>query len=114
MTRITFIGTGNMGGPMALNLLKAGLPVTAFDLVARSLAKVLSAGATAATSAADAVKDADVVITMLPAGTHVRAVYEGADGLIMKSRSDALLIDCSTIDVKAARDVAMAASAYGK
>jgi len=114
MTKIAFIGTGNMGGPMVLNLLKAGFAVTAFDLVAESLAKVTSAGAIPANSTADAAKDADVVITMLPAGAHVRTVYEGLDGLIAKSRADALLIDCSTIDVKTARDVAVVASARGK
>ena len=114
MTKIAFIGTGNMGRPMALNLLKAGFAVTAFDVVAESLAKVTSAGAVAATSAAGAARDADVIITMLPAGAHVRAVYEGPDGLAVRSHADALLIDSSTIDVKTARDVAAAASARGK
>jgi 3-hydroxyisobutyrate dehydrogenase len=114
MTTIAFIGTGNMGGPMARNLLKAGLAVTAFDVVAESLAGVVAAGAAAAASPAAAVKDADIVVTMLPAGKHVRAVYEGAEGVIARCKPGALLIDCSTIDVQTARDVAAVAAAAGR
>jgi 3-hydroxyisobutyrate dehydrogenase len=114
MTTIAFIGTGNMGGPMARNLLKAGLAVTAFDVVAESLAGVVAAGAAAASSPAAAVKDADIVVTMLPAGKHVRAVYDGAEGVIARCKPGALLIDCSTIDVQTARDVAAVAAAAGR
>ena len=76
MTSIAFIGLGNMGLPMARNLLGAGHDVRGFDLSAESLEKLTSAGGTAASSAADAVSGAEVVVTMLPAGKHVRAVYE--------------------------------------
>src|SRR5262249_56891032 len=75
MTNIAFIGVGNMGGPMARNLLKAGEGVSAFDLSASVLEPVIAAGAVKAASVKEAVKDADAVITMLPAGQHVRAVY---------------------------------------
>jgi 3-hydroxyisobutyrate dehydrogenase len=111
MTTIAFIGVGNMGGPMARNLLKAGNAVTAFDLSASALAPVLDAGAKSGASVRDAVGDADVVITMLPAGQHVRSVYlEG--GILAHARKDALLIDSSTIDIDSARTVhADAASA---
>ena len=75
MTRIAFIGLGNMGGGMAANQAKAGHAVTAFDLSAQALEKAVAAGCRAAGSAAEAVSDAEVVISMLPAGPHVRAVY---------------------------------------
>ncbi len=73
MTTIAFIGVGNMGGPMARNLVKAGHDVRAFDLSAAVLEPVIGAGAKKAASANEAVKDADVVVTMLPAGAHVKA-----------------------------------------
>ncbi len=103
MTRIAFIGLGHMGGGMAPNLVKAGHEVRAFDLVAEALAKAAAAGCTAATSTADAVKDADVVITMLPAAKHVRSVFENE--IAANAKPGALLIDCSTIDVASARAV---------
>ena len=80
MTHIAFIGVGNMGNPMAQNLIKAGHAVVAFDLNADLLAKAADAGATAAGSAAEAVRGAEVVITMLPAGTHVKDVVGGLFG----------------------------------
>jgi 3-hydroxyisobutyrate dehydrogenase len=103
MTRIAFIGLGHMGGGMAPNLAKAGHEVLAFDLVPEAVEKAASAGCTAATSAADAVKQADVVITMLPAAQHVRAVYE--NDVSPNAKPGSLLIDCSTIDVASAREV---------
>jgi 3-hydroxyisobutyrate dehydrogenase len=103
MARIAFIGLGHMGGGMAPNLAKAGHEVRAFDLVAEAVEKVVAAGCEAAPSAADAVKGADVVITMLPASTHVRAVYE--NDVAPNAKPGALLIDCSTIDVTSAREV---------
>lgn len=113
MTRVAFIGLGNMGAPMAQNLIKGGFKLSVFDLVAESVAQLVKAGASAAASASDAVKDADVVITMLPASKHVEGIYLGADGLLAKIPSQALIIDCSTIAADSARKVAAAASAYG-
>lgn len=113
MTAIAFIGVGNMGGPMARNLVKAGETVSAFDVSPAALKPVVEAGARGAATALDAVKDADVVITMLPAGSHVRAVYLEETSVITAARKDTLLIDCSTIDVESARAVHTAASKSG-
>ena len=112
MSNIAFIGVGNMGGPMARNLLKAGHQVTAFDLSDAVLDPVLKAGAQRGASAKAAVKDADVVITMLPAGHHVRAVYLD-NGVLGAAKKGALLIDSSTIDVDSARAVHTAAEKAG-
>ena len=109
MTRIAFIGLGNMGGGMAANQAKAGHEVLAFDLSKAAVDKAAAAGCSAAGSAAAAVKDADAVITMLPAGQHVRAVY--AEEILPNAKAGALLIDCSTIDVESARAVAAQAKA---
>jgi 3-hydroxyisobutyrate dehydrogenase len=111
MTRIAFIGLGNMGGGMAANQAKAQRAVGAFDLSAAALDKAVAAGCSAAPSVAEAVKAADVVITMLPAGPHVRQVY--ADQVFPNAPKGALLIDCSTIDVDSARAVAADAKAKG-
>jgi len=111
MTRVAFIGLGNMGSGMAANQAKAGREVVAFDLNADAVARAQEQGMSGAASAADAVKDADVVITMLPAGQHVRDVY--ADAILPSARKDALLIDCSTIDVDSARTVARDAAMAG-
>jgi 3-hydroxyisobutyrate dehydrogenase len=116
MSRIGFIGLGNMGGPMAANLVKAGHAVTGFDLAAASLDALEAAGGKRAASAADAARGADVVITMLPAGQHVRQVYCGQGGLIDAAKRGGaapLLIDCSTIDVETARAVGEEAKAAG-
>ncbi len=102
--KIAFIGLGNMGGGMAANQAKAGRAVAAFDLSADAVARAVAAGCTAAGSAAEAVRDAEVVVTMLPAGPHVRAVY--AEQVFPNAPTSALLIDCSTIDVESARAVA--------
>ena len=103
MASIAFIGLGHMGGGMAPNLVKAGYEVHAFDLSEDALAHAVEAGCLRAGSTADAVKDADVVITMLPAAQHVRAVYE--NDVAPNAKAGALLIDCSTIDVTSAREV---------
>ena len=103
MARIAFIGLGHMGGGMAPNLVKAGHEVHAFDLVAQAVEKACAAGCSAAGSAAEAVKDADVVITMLPAAKNVRTVYEM--DIAPNAKPGTLLIDCSTIDVASAREV---------
>lgn len=101
--RIAFIGLGNMGGGMAANQAKAGRQVAAFDLSAQALDRAKAVGCTPAVSVAEAVRDADVVVTMLPAGPHVRAVY--AEHILPNAPKTALLIDCSTIDVESARAV---------
>ena len=108
---IAFIGLGNMGGGMAANLVKAGHAVVAFDLVPAALEKAKANGCASAASAAEAVSAADVVITMLPAGVHVRQVW--ADDVIPNARQGTLLIDCSTIDVDSARAVSELATAAG-
>ena len=110
MAVIGFIGLGNMGGPMAGNLVRAGHTVHGFDLSAASLAAASERGVTAAASAADAVKQADAVVTMLPAGRHVLSVYET---LLPAARPGTLFIDCSTIDVDSARAAHEAATHAG-
>jgi 3-hydroxyisobutyrate dehydrogenase len=112
MTTIAFIGLGNMGGPMAANLVKAGHSVLGFDLVGASRAAASDAGISVQASAIAAVHDggADVVITMLPAGKHVRAVWSE---LLPVARKGALFIDCSTIDVDTARVAHEMAKAAG-
>ncbi len=101
---IAFIGLGNMGGGMAANQAKAGRKVRAFDLSEAAVARAVAAGCEAASSVVEAVKDADIVITMLPAGPHVLKVY--SEQIIGAAPSSALLLDCSTIDVDTARKVA--------
>ncbi|HEX8838894.1 MAG TPA: 3-hydroxyisobutyrate dehydrogenase [Sphingomicrobium sp.] len=103
MAKIAFIGLGHMGGGMAPNLAKAGHEVRAFDLVPKAVDEAVGKGCTAASSAAEACKGADVVITMLPAAKHVREVYEV--DISPNANPGTLLIDCSTIDVQSARDV---------
>ncbi|MBX6741161.1 MAG: 3-hydroxyisobutyrate dehydrogenase [Acetobacteraceae bacterium] len=109
MARVGFVGLGNMGGPMARNLLKVGHQVFAFDIVPAALDRVAEAGATRAGSAAEVARGAEFVITMLPAGQHVRDAWLGAGGMAAASDAGAVLIDCSTIDVATAREVAAAA-----
>jgi len=111
MTRIAFIGLGNMGGGMAANHVKAGRTVAAFDLSAAALKRAQTAGCAPVGSIAEAVGDAEVVITMLPAGPHVRGAY--ADQILPNAAKGALLIDCSTIDVESARAVAQMANKAG-
>ena len=113
MATIGFIGLGNMGAPMAANLVKAQHSVTGFDLVAAAVAALDAAGGKVAASAAEAAAAGDIVVTMLPAGPQVRAVYLGPDGIIAKAKKGALLIDCSTIDVETARLVAAEAVKAG-
>ena len=110
MATIAFIGLGNMGGPMAANLLKAGQKVTAFDLVAASREQARADGAAIAENSVEAVKGADVVITMLPAGKHVLSVWSDVVPAMAKA---ALIIDCSTIDVESAKQAHGLASRHG-
>ncbi|MBV8776238.1 MAG: NAD(P)-binding domain-containing protein, partial [Alphaproteobacteria bacterium] len=111
--QIAFIGLGNMGGPMAANLRKAGHRVTAFDLSADALAKARAADVATAASAAEAVEGAAVVVSMLPASRHVEALYLGDDGLLARLAPGTLVVDCSTIAPASARKVAGAAAARG-
>jgi 3-hydroxyisobutyrate dehydrogenase len=113
MATIGFIGLGNMGGPMARNLVKAGHKLRVFDMVKSSVDAVVAAGAAAASNAADAAKGAEIIVTMLPAGEHVRSVYTGEGGVIAAAAKGALLIDSSTIDVESARAVSAAAAKAG-
>ncbi|HLJ52920.1 MAG TPA: 3-hydroxyisobutyrate dehydrogenase [Rhizomicrobium sp.] len=113
MSTIAFIGVGNMGAPMARNLLKSQEQVTAFDLNAATLKPVVEAGAKQAATALAAVAGADIVLTMLPAGSHVRSVYLDDASVLSAARKDALLIDCSTIDIDSARAVHAAAERKG-
>ena len=111
--KVAFIGLGNMGLPMALNLLKAGYSVTGFDLVQSQIDAFVGAGGLPEKSAALAVIDADIVISMLPASRHVEGLYLGDAGILAHANPRALLIDCSTISPKVAQDVAKTAKAKG-
>lgn len=109
MRKVAFIGLGNMGGPMAKNLLRAGCMVTAYDLSDAALSDVASAGAIRAESAQGAVEGADVVLSMLPAGKHVKAVMLGDDGIFARLPVGTLVLDASTIDAATARELHEAA-----
>ena len=110
MTTIAFIGLGNMGNPMAANLVKAGHHVVGFDLVAANLDVARGNNVEVAGDARAAAKDADAVITMLPAGKHVLSVYED---IVPKAKEGALFIDCSTVDVDSARKAHQIAAKRG-
>ncbi len=111
MARVAFIGLGNMGGGMAANLVKAGHEVVAFDLAEPAIERARGSGCSIATSAEEAVASVDAVVTMLPAGKHVAQVY--ADSVIGKAPKNAILMDCSTIDVATAKAVEEQAQAAG-
>jgi 3-hydroxyisobutyrate dehydrogenase len=112
MARIGFIGLGNMGLPMAQNLIKAGHAVTGLDVARAQVDKLAAAGGTAAADIKSAVSRAEIVVTMLPAGQQVREVYLGANGVLAAVAPNTLLIDCSTIDVETARAVGAAAAQH--
>ena len=116
MATVAFIGLGNMGGPMAKNLVAAGHAVTVFDLVPEACADLQKAGAGVAATTEAAVEGAEYVITMLPAGKHVAAVYIGTDdkpGLLAQLSPSITVLDCSTIDAETARRVGGAAKELG-
>ncbi|MEA2978323.1 MAG: 3-hydroxyisobutyrate dehydrogenase [Alphaproteobacteria bacterium] len=113
MAKIGFIGLGNMGLPMAQNLLKAGHEVHGFDMSNAQVLALAASGGRAAASVSAAAGGAEIVITMLPAGQHVRDVYLAPGGVLSSAGSGTLLVDCSTIDVATARDVAAAAGKQG-
>ncbi|HWH23101.1 MAG TPA: 3-hydroxyisobutyrate dehydrogenase [Allosphingosinicella sp.] len=111
MARVAFIGLGNMGSGMAANLAKAGHEVRAFDLSDEACAKAEKSGCLRTGSAAEAVAEAEAVVTMLPAGKHVRDVYETS--VIGTAPTSAILMDCSTIDVGTAREEVEKATTQG-
>jgi 3-hydroxyisobutyrate dehydrogenase len=113
MAKIGFIGLGNMGLPMALNLMKAGHVVTGMDIQATALERFAASGGVAAKTTADACRNVEIIITMLPAGEQVRTIYLGDTGVIANVKAKMLLIDSSTIDVETARTVAKAAETNG-
>lgn len=113
MATIAFLGLGNMGGPMAKNLIAAGHSLTVFDLVEAACAALAAEGAAVATSAADAASSAEVIVSMLPAGKHVAATFLGESGLLASIPKDTLILDASTIDAATAREVGEAAAAMG-
>jgi 3-hydroxyisobutyrate dehydrogenase len=113
MARIGFIGLGNMGLPMAQNLIKAGHSVTGLDMCKSQIDKLIESGGKAASTAKDAASGAEFIVTMLPAGAQVRDVYLGTDGVITAVDPGTLLIDSSTIDVETARAVSSAAQGRG-
>ena len=116
MATVAFIGLGNMGGPMAANLIKAGITVTVFDLNPQAVAALTDQGALSAKTACGAAASAEYVITMLPAGKHVQSIYIGDDnnkGLLDVVGKDTLLIDCSTIDAQTAQIVGAKAAKNG-
>ena len=110
MANIGFIGLGNMGSPMASNLLKAGHKVCAFDLNKQALEQLTASGASAATTISDCLHNADFLISMLPSDKIVESIYLGTDALLDKCSSKTLVIDCSTISAESARKVAAYAS----
>lgn len=111
--KIAFIGLGNMGLPIALNPLKAGHQVCGFDLVQSQLDSFAAAGGIVAENANDTARDADVLISMLPALRHVEGLYLGDSGLLASANPKTLLIDCSTISPKVAQELAASAQAKG-
>ncbi len=113
MQHIAFIGLGNMGAPMAHNLLRAGYRLSVYDLSAAAAGALAEAGARSAATAADAVGEADIVISMLPANEHVRDLYLGAGRVLESAPTRALLIDCSTIAADVAKEVSAEAAARG-
>ncbi|MEL7470655.1 MAG: 3-hydroxyisobutyrate dehydrogenase [Pseudomonadota bacterium] len=114
MAKIGFIGLGNMGLPMAKNLLAAGHSVTGFDLNAEALAGLVDAGGVAAELPADAVTGAEIVVTALPAAKHVKLVYSGQGGILDSAPKGCVFIDCSTIDTASAREVIAEAEERGQ
>lgn len=113
MLKVAFYGLGNMGGPMAANLLKAGYQVCVYDLFPEAVEKLVAEGATTADSAQAVAKDADVVVSMLPAGKHVKSLYIEESGLISVLKEGALVIDSSTIDAESAQVTAKALNEKG-
>ncbi|MEO0437794.1 MAG: 3-hydroxyisobutyrate dehydrogenase [Pseudomonadota bacterium] len=113
MANVGFIGLGNMGGPMALNLVAAGHQVKVFDLMPSACAELEKAGAKVSASTSEAASDVDYVISMLPAGKHVAGVYLGDKGLLAQLDERTTVLDCSTIDASTSREVGESAAKLG-
>lgn len=113
MAAIAFIGLGKMGAPMAANLLKAGRRLKVYDVAPAGVDRLVEAGAEKAEGLQDAVSGAEAVVTMLPSGAEVRSVYLGPDGILAAGAPGVLFMDCSTIDVETAREVAAEAQRVG-
>ena len=113
MAKIGFIGLGNMGGGMARNILQAGHELHVFDLNEQAVVDICGEGAVKAHNVVEAVQNMDAVITMLPAGQHVKSVYLGDSGIIAAARPGTIMMDCSTIDVDSAREVVAVAEQAG-
>jgi len=113
MSNIGFIGVGHMGGPMARNLLRAGHRVTVSDPSAENTARLTAEGAAPAANAASLAAGSEIIVSMLPSGKELRAVYLGSNGVVAHSKAGTLLVDCSTTDVDSARAVAKAAAERG-
>lgn len=111
--RIAFFGVGNMGGPMAINLVRAGHQVRVYDLAQPLVEAVVAEGAVAGTSPAETVADAELVISMLPSAAAVNSLYLGDNGVLKAIPSTALIVDCSTIDAETARHLAGEAATLG-
>ena len=112
--KIAFIGVGNMGGPMAENLLKSGKEIKVFDVSNLMLEKAKEKGLEVATNIKDLIsKEISIVITMLPEGKHSKEIYLGDNGIINKVTKDCLLIDCSTIDIETSKEIGKAATDKG-
>jgi 3-hydroxyisobutyrate dehydrogenase len=110
---VAFIGLGNMGFPMCTHLLRNGFPVSGYDVSSAARDRLKEIGGNPCTSIADAVRDADYVVSMVPTGKHVRLVYDGPDGVIKNAGPATVLIDCSTIDIESSKAVNAAATAAG-
>lgn len=114
MANIAFIGLGNMGAPMAINLIKAGHNVCVYDLFEEAVMQVVNEGATTKASMVECIQSVDFIITMLPAGHHVEKVYLcSKNGLLSHIEKDTMVIDCSTIDANTAVKVASTLSSQG-
>ncbi|WP_088348680.1 MULTISPECIES: 3-hydroxyisobutyrate dehydrogenase [Rhodomicrobium] len=113
MAAIGFIGLGRMGAPMAAHLVKAGHALKVFDLMPEGVARLTGLGAQAAANVADAASGVEAVVTMLPAAAEMRAVYLGPDGVLAAAAPGTLFMDCSTLDVASAREVAAEAEKAG-
>src|ERR1700722_678702 len=113
MTTIAFIGLGHMGLPMAKNLLKAGHRVKGYDIAPQVVRAFIQEGGLSGNDIASTVEDAEIVITMLPEGKHVRAAYQGSQGIFSHAKSGVLIAECSTIDIETARQIHAEAEGKG-
>jgi 3-hydroxyisobutyrate dehydrogenase len=111
--RVAFIGLGNMGGPMAANLVQAGVAVYGFDLSPEALETARAKGVETVTDPLEAVAESEVVLTMLPSGQHVLSAYQDSPGLLSAARPETIFLDCSTINISEAQQAAELAERAG-